>query len=115
MPAWIAPLGEQGVSELTEYLYGFQQTVDNPQAAQAGEQKFKIFCAACHGVDATGNPIMGAPNLTDKNWLYGGSKAVISESISNGRQGAMPAHKDLLNENQIHLLSAYILSLSRQP
>lgn len=115
MPAWAAPLGEQGVIEVTEYLYGFQQTVDNPQAAQAGAEKFKLFCAACHGADATGNPIMGAPNLTDKSWLYGGSKAAISETISKGRQGAMPAHKDLLGENQIHLLTAYLLSLSGQP
>lgn len=115
MPAWAAPLGEQGVIDVTEYIYGFQQTVENPQVAQAGAEKFKLFCAACHGVDATGNPIMGAPNLTDKNWLYGGSKAAISESISKGRQGAMPAHKDLLGENQIHLLTAYLLSLSGQP
>lgn len=115
MPAWLAPIGEQGVSELTEYLYGFQQTAENPQAAQAGEEKFKIFCVGCHGAEATGNPVLGAPNLTDKTWLYGGSRAAISESISKGRQGAMPAHKDLLSENKIHLLSAYILSLSAQP
>ena len=115
MPSWSAPLGEQGVSEVTEYLYGFQQTSDNPQAAKAGELKFKTFCVACHGADATGNPIIGAPNLTDSVWLYGGSKAAISESISKGRQGAMPAHKDLLSENQIHLLSAYLLSLSGPP
>ena len=114
MPAWLAPLGEQGVSELTEYLYGFQNTVDNAQAAEAGKQKFTMFCAACHGIDATGNQIMGAPNLTDKYWLYGGSKSAIAQTISMGRQGVMPAHKDLLNENQIHLLSAYILSLKGQ-
>ena len=115
MPAWFASLGEAGVSELTAYLHGFQQTPENPAAAQAGEEKFKLFCAACHGADATGNQAIGAPNLTDKNWLYGGSKAVISESISKGRQGAMPAHKDLLGENQIHLLAAYILNLSGRP
>jgi cytochrome c oxidase cbb3-type subunit 3 len=115
MPAWFGSLGEAGVNELTEYLYGFQQTPENPAAAQAGEEKFKLFCAACHGADATGNQAIGAPNLTDKNWLYGGSKAVIAESISNGRQGAMPAHKDLLGENQIHLLTAYVLKLSGQP
>jgi len=115
MPAWFGSLGEQGVAELTAYLHGFQQTPENPAAAQAGEEKFKLFCAACHGADATGNQAIGAPNLTDKNWLYGGSKTVISESISKGRQGAMPAHKDLLSDNQIHLLTAYILSLSGQP
>jgi len=115
MPAWFAALGEAGVTELTAYLHGFQQTPENPAAAQAGEEKFKLFCAACHGADATGNQAIGAPNLTDRNWLYGGSKAVISESISKGRQGAMPAHKDLLSENQIDLLAAYILNLSGRP
>ena len=115
MPAWSGPLGEQGVMEMTEYLFGFQQTSDNAEAALAGEQKFKIFCVACHGANATGNPAFGAPNLTDKIWLYGGGKAAIRESISNGRQGSMPAHKDLLSNNQIHLLSAYLLSLSEQP
>jgi len=115
MPAWFAPLGEQGVAELTEYLRGFQHSPENLEAAGAGEQKFKIFCAACHGADATGNPVLGAPNLTDNYWLYGGSKAAISESISKGRQGAMPAHKTLLSENKIRLLSAYILSMSRKP
>jgi len=115
MPAWFASLGEAGVTELTAYLHGFQQTPENPAAAQAGKEKFQLFCAACHGAEATGNQAIGAPNLTDKNWLYGGSKAVISESISKGRQGAMPAHKDLLGENQIHLLTAYILNLSGQP
>jgi cytochrome c oxidase cbb3-type subunit 3 len=115
MPAWLASLGEQGVTELTEYLYAFQQTADNPQVAQAGKQKFALFCAACHGVDATGNPMIGAPNLTDNIWLYGGSKSAISESISKGRQGAMPAHKDLLSDSRIHLLTAYLLSLADKP
>jgi len=115
MPAWFASLGEAGVTELTAYLHGFQQTPENPATAQAGKEKFQLFCAACHGADATGNQAIGAPNLTDKNWLYGGSKAVISESISKGRQGVMPAHKDLLSGNQIHLLAAYILNLSGQP
>jgi len=115
MPPWLGPLGEQGVSELTEYQYGFQHTPDNSEAALAGEQKFKTFCVGCHGANATGNTTIGAPNLTDKNWLYGGSKIAIRESISKGRKGSMPAHKDLLNDNKIHLLSAYILSLSKQP
>ncbi|MFA9420441.1 MAG: cytochrome-c oxidase, cbb3-type subunit III [Gammaproteobacteria bacterium] len=115
MPAWLPAVGEQGVAELTEYLISFRKTPENPELAAAGEEKFKIFCIACHGVDATGNQALGAPNLTDDTWLYGGRPAIISESISKGRQGAMPAHKDLLNENQIHLLTAYVLGLSAKP
>jgi len=115
MPAWLPAVGEQGVAELTEYLLSLQKSPANPQLAAAGEEKFKIFCVACHGADATGNQALGAPDLTDDTWLYGGKSAAISESISNGRQGVMPAHKDLLNEPQIHLLTAYILGLSARP
>jgi cytochrome c oxidase cbb3-type subunit 3 len=112
MPAWLPAVGEQGVSELTEYLLSFQKRSKNSELASAGGEKFKIFCAACHGAEATGNPALGAPDLTDDTWLYGGRAAVISESISNGRQGAMPTHKELLSENQIHLLTAYVLGFS---
>jgi len=115
MPAWLPAVGEQGVAELTEYLLSLHKSPADPQLAAAGEEKFKIFCVACHGADATGNQALGAPDLTDSIWLYGGKSATISESISKGRQGVMPAHKDLLNENQIHLLTAYVLGLSARP
>ena len=115
MPAWLPAVGEQGVAELTEYLLSLQKSPANPQLAAAGEEKFKIFCVACHGADATGNQALGAPDLTDDSWLYGSKSAAISESISKGRQGVMPAHKDLLNESQIHLLTAYVLGLSARP
>jgi cytochrome c oxidase cbb3-type subunit 3 len=114
MPGWFPAVGEQGVAELTGYLISFQQSASIAQLAEAGKQKFQTFCVACHGVDATGNQALGAPDLTDNNWLYGGSSDDISESIALGRQGAMPAHKDLLGENQIHLLTAYVLGLSTQ-
>jgi len=115
MPAWLPAVGEQGVAELTEYLLSLQKSPADPQLAAAGEEKFKIFCVACHGADATGNQALGAPDLTDDSWLYGSKSAAISESISKGRQGVMPAHKDLLNESQIHLLTAYVLGLSARP
>jgi cytochrome c oxidase cbb3-type subunit 3 len=112
MPAWLPAVGEQGVAELAEYLLSFKKTSGNSQLAAAGEEKFKIFCVACHGADATGNQALGAPDLTDGSWLYGGNAKTISESISKGRQGVMPAHKVLLGENQIHLLTSYILGFS---
>jgi cytochrome c oxidase cbb3-type subunit 3 len=112
MPAWLPAVGEQGVAELTEYLLSFKKTSGDSQLAAAGEEKFKIFCVACHGADATGNQALGAPDLTDGSWLYGGNAKTISESISKGRQGVMPAHKVLLGENQIHLLTSYILGFS---
>jgi cytochrome c oxidase cbb3-type subunit 3 len=71
-------------------------------------------CVACHGAEGKGNPLLGAPNLTDSVWLHGSSEASIIETISKGRHSQMPAHKQLLSDAKIHLLAAYVLSLSRQ-
>ena len=55
---------------------------------------------------------LGAPNLTDKIWLYGSSEATIIETITNGRTNKMPAWKDFLGDAKVHLLAAYVTSLS---
>ncbi len=68
--------------------------------------------AACHGVDGKGNPAIGAPNLTDKIWLYGSAEGSIIETITKGRTNQMPAWKDFLGEAKVHVLAAYVLSLS---
>ena len=54
---------------------------------------------------------VGAPNLTDKVWLYGSSEQTIIETITNGRQNKMPAWKEFLGEGKVHVLAAYVLSL----
>ena len=56
--------------------------------------------------------MFGAPNLTDNIWLYGGSVAAIKETMTKGRQGKMPAHKALLSDDKIHVIAAYVYSLS---
>ncbi len=56
---------------------------------------------------------LGAPNLTDKVWLYGSSENTIIETITNGRQNKMPAWKEFLGDSKVHLLAAYVLSLSQ--
>lgn len=71
-------------------------------------------CIGCHGPEAKGNPAVGAPNLTDKVWLYGSSEATILQTIGNGRQNRMPAWKDFLGDARVHLLAGYVLSLSQQ-
>ena len=58
--------------------------------------------------------MFGAPNLTDEIWLYGGSQKKIMESINAGRNGVMPAHKEFLGEAKVHILTAYIYSLSKE-
>lgn len=76
------------------------------------------MCAACHGSDAKGSAAMGlplgAPNLTDNVWLYGGSERAVQQSIRNGRSGVMPAWKGILGEDKVRVISAYVYSLSNQ-
>ena len=84
---------------------------DNVAAAQ-GRAKFAATCAACHGADGTGNTALGAPNLTDRIWTYGGSEADIIDAINNGREGVMPPHEGRLSSQQIELLVAYLLNAS---
>jgi cytochrome c oxidase cbb3-type subunit 3 len=115
MPAWEAPLGgERGVDEVTQYILSLSGRATISDLASKGKAKFEVFCVACHGVDGKGNTALGAPNLTDDTWLYGGSLTRISESIAKGRNGSMPAQGEFLGEAKVHLLAAYIYSLSQQ-
>jgi len=85
--------------------------------AAAGKTTFAM-CAGCHGADAKGsfahNLPMGAADLTDKVWLYGGSTRAVEETIAKGRAGVMPAWKEILGEDKVHLISAYVYSLSQK-
>ncbi len=112
MPAWDKILGDKGVDEVSAYV----QTLSGHQAdatlASAGKTAFASYCAACHGAEGKGNTALGAPNLTDNTWLYGGSPGVIRQSILNGRNGQMPSHRDFLGEDKVHLLATYVYSLS---
>ena len=69
--------------------------------AARGKEKFRRPASPATAPDGKGNPALGAPNLTDKIWLYGGSEADIIETITNGRNGQMPAHKDFLGEAKV--------------
>jgi cytochrome c oxidase cbb3-type subunit 3 len=83
-----------------------------PAATYAkGQEIFKAQCAVCHGPEGKGGRNVGAPNLTDKIWLYGGDRATIYETVYNGRGGVMPAWKDRLDENTIKQLTVYLHEL----
>ena len=86
--------------------------VHDAAAAARGKTKFAA-CAACHGPEAKGNPALGAPNLTDKVWLYGSSEATLVETIMKGRANQMPAHREFLGEQRVHILAAYVYGLSQ--
>ena len=111
MPAWRAAVGDDGVEQLANYVLSLSGTPPHPELVAAGAEKFAQFCVACHGPDAHGNPLLGAPNLTDENWLYGGSIAVVRQTIADGRQNHMPAHLDRLGTMRVRLLAAYVLTL----
>jgi len=112
MPPWEAILGDKGIAEATAYVLSLNGRDADPARVAAGEAHFKTYCAACHGADGTGNPALGAPNLTNGIWLYGGSESQISHSLRVGRNGVMPAFEQTLSEDKIHILTAWVYGLS---
>lgn len=119
MPALGAALGPDGVREVAAYVRSLSGLPHDPLRAQLGKPRFMQTCAACHGPEGKGNQAVGAPNLTDDVWLYGSSEATIIEGVNNGRHLnstiAMPAFKDTLGGGKIHVLAAYVWSLSNKP
>ena len=113
MPALGGALGEEGVDKVAEYVFKISGREHETEKAEAGGQLFATYCVACHGTDGTGNKMLGAPNLTDGIWLYGGSPTLVRHTIRNGRNGNMPAQADKLKAEKIHLLTAYVYSLSK--
>jgi cytochrome c oxidase cbb3-type subunit III len=78
--------------------------------AAAGKKIFAENCSSCHGDAGKGNQELGAPDLTDKIWLYGGDEATLIETITNGRGGVMPAWVDRLDPSTIKALAVYVHS-----
>ncbi|MCV6611123.1 MAG: cytochrome-c oxidase, cbb3-type subunit III [Amphritea sp.] len=112
MPPWGAVLGEEGVRDVTSYVMSLSGKEHDAEGAARGQQQFQALCTACHGQNGEGLQALGAPNLTDDVWLYGSSFEKVSHTIRVGRNGVMPAHKDLLSDDKIHLITAYVVSLS---
>ena len=79
--------------------------------AAEGGKIFADNCASCHGDAGKGNQELGAPDLTDKIWLYGSDEATLIETISNGRAGVMPAWVERLDPATIKALAVYVHSL----
>lgn len=111
MPALGAALGDDGAKQVANYVLSLSGSSHDAGLAAAGKPLFEANCAACHMPDGTGMAALGAPNLTDKVWLYGGSEGAIMESINKGRAGNMPAQLQALGEAKVHLLAAYVWGL----
>jgi cytochrome c oxidase cbb3-type subunit 3 len=112
MPPWGAVLGADGVEETVAYVQQLSGQPADAALATAGQARFDMLCAACHGMDGKGNQMLGAPNLTDDIWLYGGDAGSIRQTLQNGRNGQMPAWGDKLGEQRVKLLAAYATRLS---
>lgn len=112
MPPFGPALGEQGSKDTAHYVMSLSGLAYDSIRAARGKDHYDANCVACHGAQGKGNPMLGAPDLTDKVWLHGAGEPVIIETIVKGRNNQMPAHKEILTPAKIHLLTAYVLSLS---
>ncbi|MFI8743368.1 cytochrome-c oxidase, cbb3-type subunit III [Stutzerimonas zhaodongensis] len=117
MPAWRDVIGEDGIRNVAGYVRNLSGR-DTPEGISVDiEQGQKIFaanCVACHGPAGKGTQAMGAPDLTDNVWLYGSSFGQIQQTLRYGRNGRMPAQEHILGNDKVHLLAAYVYSLSQE-
>lgn len=102
----------EDVRNVAHYVLSLSGSAHNNISAQLGKAKF-VTCAACHGGDGKGNAALGAPNLTDKIWLHGWGEQAIVNIITQGKNNVMPAQGKLLTPEQVHVLGAYVWSLSQ--
>jgi cytochrome c oxidase cbb3-type subunit III len=115
MASWQAALGgDAGVNDMAQYVLSLSHKATDEAAAARAAPKFQMFCIACHGPDGAGNPLFGAPNLTNDTWLYGGTPDAIAFTIRNGRAGAMPAFDNVLGPDQVHIIAGYVATLGAQ-
>jgi cytochrome c oxidase cbb3-type subunit 3 len=114
MPPMAAAVGSaEDVRNLAHFVLSMSGSPHDSVRATLGRDKWGA-CAACHGMDGTGNSALGAPNLTNNVWLHGWGEEAIVRAINNGITNQMPAQSTLLNEAQIHVLTGYVWGLSNR-
>lgn len=104
-------LDKAQISDVAEFVLSLSGRSENPEQAARGAETFEVQCAACHGADGKGIAEMGAPNLADAIWLYGGRKEDVVETIHGGRSGMMPAWEGRIDPVSIRMLAIYVHSL----
>ena len=111
-------LDREQVRNVAAYVYSLTNpdysTPENLDRINAGREVFVATCAACHGENAEGNREVGAPNVTDARWLYGGNLDTIIASVHGGRQGHMPTWDERLTTAEIRTLALYVHDLGTQ-
>ena len=115
MPPMVSAVGTpDDVKNVANYVLSLSNSEHDTKRAALGKEKFAV-CAACHGENGQGNQAIGAPNLSDNIWLHGFGEAAIIERINLGKDNQMPAQKDRLTPEQIHVLAAYVWRFSNMP
>lgn len=117
-------LSSDDINDVVDYVLSFQgetashdthKTVDShvssPASKARGKAHFEENCTSCHGTDLTGDRTQGAPNLKDNDWLYGGTREEIYETIWDGRQGVMPNWNERLDPSTVTALAVYVHGL----
>ena len=112
MPSFKDSLTSAQMVDVANYVRSLSGLSADQIKAGRGQTVFKENCVGCHGGNGAGSTAVGAPNLTDKVWLYGGSEASIVETLTKGRNGKMPAHEQILSPEKVQLLTAYVWGLS---
>lgn len=112
MPPMAAALPGEELDAMVAYVQAL-----SAGGAGAGHEvaaaKYAALCGVCHGADGRGMQALGAPNLTDDIWLYGGSRDAIRTTLVDGRNGQMPAHEPIVGADRARLIAAYVYSLSK--
>jgi cytochrome c oxidase cbb3-type subunit 3 len=99
------------IDQVVQYVLQISGQDHDAALATAGSTVFAENCVACHGEDGKGMRDFGAPNLTDAIWLYGGSVATLTETVTKARYGVMPAWTGKLSEDEIRAVATYVHSL----
>ena len=99
------------VSDVVSYVRSLSGLEPKSDASARGQAIFSVNCVACHGPEGKGNRAFGAPNLTDKVWLYGGDREAVTNTVTNAHAGVMPAWGGRLDPVTIKMLTAYVHSL----
>ena len=110
MPPQGPALGHNGTNAVASYVVSRSGTIAPPDQVAAGKIHFETVCAACHGVDGRGNAALGAPNLFDNVWLYGGDIASVVATVRDGRSGVMPAWRARLTDDEVRLITAWVIA-----
>ncbi|MBY6202672.1 cytochrome-c oxidase, cbb3-type subunit III [Maritalea mobilis] len=117
MTAFEGLLSDEEIAQVVQYVRNISGQEHDAELAAAGEEVFLYNCAACHTDEGTGDQFMGAPNLTDAIWLYGGSEEAIEHTVRYSRFGVMPTWSEdateagRLSEAEVRSVAVYVHSL----